>query len=172
MEYHQIDISQILLEEHIPLTEEEIKEMETGQEVVMRIVVITIVVAILLIGVIAALSVKKENLYKLKYYDYVLFAGAGLSLFGFCYFIAWLINKYSRHNWKKDKLNGKNKLTSVVLNRDKTEYGEYLTFAGPFENQKIRIEVKKEDYDRYKIGSKLVVTYLKFSKKSLEITGF
>jgi len=80
-----------------------------------------------------------------------------------------LADRYNKYNWKKDKLNGKNKLTSVVINRDKTEHAEYLTFAGPFKNEKIRIEVKQEDYNRYKAGSKVVVTYLKFSKKALKI---
>jgi hypothetical protein len=169
---HQIDNSQIQLQENIPLTDEEIKQMEAAQKVFMKVAVITLAIATLLIGIIAAFSTEKEHLYNLKYYDYIVFAGLGLSLFGFCYLIAWLADKYNKHNWKKDKLNGKNKLTSVVINRDKTEHAEYLTFAGPFENPKIRIEVKQEDFDRYKIGSKVVVTYLKFSKKALEIIDF
>lgn len=169
MEDHQIDNSQIRLQENIPLSEEEVKQIETEQKKGMKVIVITLAVSILFIGIIAALSVDKEVFYTLKYYDYIVFVGIGLSLFVFCYSIAWLTDKYMRHNWKKDKLKGKNKLTTIVINRDKTEHAEYLTFAGPLKNQKIRIEVKQEDYNRYKVGSKVIVTYLKFSKRALEI---
>jgi hypothetical protein len=171
MKEHRIDISQIHLQENIPLTEEEIRQFETTQKTALKIAVITITIAIPLLGAIAALSAKKETLYNLKYYDYVLFAGVGLFLFAFFYFMAWLADKFSKHNWQKDKLNGKSKLTSVVVNRHKTEDGQYLTFAGPSENKKIRIEVEQADYNRYKIGSKVTVTYLKYSRKSLEIVG-
>ena len=153
MENHQIENAQIRLQENIPLTDNEIKQMETGQREVMRIVVITLIVGIFFLGIIAVLSVKKETLDNLKYYDYIAFSCIGLLFFSFCYFIAMLADRYNKYNWKKDKLNGKNKLTSVVINRDKTEQAEYLTFAGPFRNEKIRIEVKQEDYSRYKIGS-------------------
>jgi len=163
---------QIRLQENIPLTEEEIEQMETGQKAVMRIAVITLLAGMLFIGIIAALSVEKETLHNLKYYDYIAFTAIGLLMFSCCYCIAWLVDRYSKYNWKKDKLNGKNRLTSVVIGRDKTEYAEYLTFSGRFKNEKIRIEVKQEDYNRYKIGSKVIVTYLKFSKMALDIADF
>jgi hypothetical protein len=172
MENHQIDYMQIQLQENIPLTEEEIGQMETVQKAVMRIVVITIVAGIFFIGIIAALAVEKETLNNLKYYDYIAFAAIGLLMFSFCYCIAWLADRYNKYNWKKDKLNGKNRLTSVVIGRDKTEHAEYLTFSGPFKNEKIRIEVKQEDFNRYKIGSKVIVTYLKFGKRALDIADF
>lgn len=170
MENHQIENSQVRLQENIPLTDAEIKQAEIAQKVFMRIAVITLVIGIFFLGIIAVLSVKKETLDNLKYYDYLAFSCIGLLFFSFCYLIAVLVDRYNKYNWKKDKLNGKNKLTSVVINRDKTEHAEYLTFAGPFRNEKIRIEVKQEDYNHYKIGSKVIVTYLKFSKKALEIT--
>lgn len=69
-------------------------------------------------------------------------------------------------------MQGKNRLVSVVVDRDKTEHAEYLTFLGPADNEKIRIEVDLEDYHRYPVGSKVIVTYLKFSRKALEITDF
>lgn len=172
MENHQIENSQIRLQENIPLTDDEIEQTEIDQKVFMRVAVITLVIGIFFLGIIAVLSVKKETLDNLKYYDYIAFSFIGLLFFSFCYLIAVLADRYNKYNWKKDKLNGKNKLTSVVINRDKTEHAEYLTFAGPFRNEKIRIEVKQEDYNRYKIGSKVIVTYLKFSKKALEITDF
>jgi hypothetical protein len=167
---NQIDYMQIQLQENIPLTEEEIKQMEATQKTFMRIAVITLVAGMFFIGIIAALAVEKETLDNLKYYDYIAFTAIGLLMFSFCYCIAWLADRYNKYNWKKDKLNGKNRLTSVVIGRDKTEHAEYLTFSGPFKNEKIRIEVKQEDYNRYKTGSKVIVTYLKFSRTALDIT--
>lgn len=169
MENHQIDNLEIQLQENIPLTEEEIKQIEIEQKKGMRIFVITLTISILFLGIFAALCVDKETLCALKYYDYIVFAGIGLFLFGFCYSIGFLADKYSRYNWNKDKLKGKKKLKTVIINRDKTEHAEYLTFAGPLKNQKTRIEVKEQEYKRYKIGSKVTVTYLEFSKKALEI---
>lgn len=108
----------------------------------------------------------------LGYKDYFAFLCVGLLFFGFCYFFAWLCVQYFRYNWRKDKLQGKNRLVSVVVDPDKTEHAEYLTFLGPADNEKIRIEVDLEDYHRYPVGSKVIVTYLKFSRKALEITDF
>lgn len=171
MENHQINYSQIRLQENIPLTEEEIRLMEEEQKGVMRMFVITFVIGILFIGIIGVLSVEKETLYNLKYYDYIGFVGVGLILFVICFFIAWVADGYNIHNWEKDKSQGKNKLTSVVINRDKTEHAEYLTFAGPLENQKIRIEVKQEDFSHYKIGAEVIVIYLKYSRRAIEVIG-
>ena len=170
MEDNPAHSSQIELQENIPLTENEIQEAEKGLNVGMKIATITIAVTTVFLGVIAVLCTTKENLSKLKYYDYISFALVGLLMFCFCYLIALLADRYNKHNWKKDKLNGKNRLISVVIDRDKTEHAEYLTFSGPLENEKVRIEVKQEYYNRFQIGSKVMVTYLKFSKKALEIT--
>ena len=172
MEDHQIDKLQIQLQQNIPLREEEIMEMERGHKVMMRIIAVTIAVSMVLMGLIAVFAVKKETLEGLGYEDYFAFVCGGVSFFCFCYLIAWLCVQYSRYNWRKDKLKGKNRLTSVVVDRDKTEHAEYLTFLGPADNERIRIEVDLEDYNRYKIGSRVIVTYLKFSKKVLEITDF
>lgn len=106
MEDHQIDNSQIQLQENIPLTDDEIKKMDTGQKEVLKIVVITLATGLFFLGIITALCVKKEDFDQLKYDDYISFAIVGLLL----------------------------------------------------------------DYNRYKIGSKVIITYLKFSKKALEIT--
>lgn len=170
MENHQIDSSQIYLQENIPLSEEEIKEMEQVHQVIIRVVAITIVVSMAIMGLIGAFAVKRETLQELGCEDYFAFLCIGVLFFGFCYFFAWLCAQYFRYKWRKDKLNGKNKLTSIVIYRDKTEHAGYLTFSGPLKNEKIRIEVKPGDYYRYKIGSKVIVTYLKFTKKALEIT--
>ena len=172
MEDLQIDKLQIQLQQNIPLGEEEIMEMDRGHKVMTKMIAVIIAVSVVLMGLIAVFTVKKETLEALGYEDYFAFLCVGLSFFCFCYLIAWLCVQYSRYNWKKDKLNGKNRLTSMVVDRDKTEHAEYLTFVGPADNEKIRIEVDLEDYNRYKIGSKVIVTYLKFSKKALEITDF
>jgi hypothetical protein len=99
-----------------------------------------------------------------------LFAAGGLALFGFAYLISFLVTGYDRRNWKKDKIHGKNKLISIIINRDKTEYGEYLTFAGKSKNDKIRLEVDPEVYARYQKGTKVVVIYLKYSKTAIFIS--
>lgn len=166
---HITSILEIELQENIPLTEDEITEIEKGFKLMMKIITITIAMTLVLLGIIAAMCTTKENLNSLKYYDYFGFAMVGLLLFAFSYFIAWCADRYNKHNWKKDKLIGKNRLMSVVIGRDKTEHAEYLTFAGPVTNEKIRIEVKQEEYSRYKIGSRVIVTYLKFSKRALDI---
>ena len=80
-----------------------------------------------------------------------------------------LLTKYDKHNWKKDKVNGKIKLTTVIIGSDRTKYGEYLTFAGPNKNKKIRVEVTKKIHKECKVGTKITVLYLKHSKKTLEI---
>lgn len=172
MEDLQIDKLQIQLQQNIPFRQEEIMEVDRAHKVMIKMIAVIIAVSMVLMGVIAVFSVKKETLEELDYEDYFAFLCVGLSFFCFCYLIAWLCVQYSRYNWRKDKLNGKNRLTSMVVHRDKTEHAEYLTFLGPADNEKIRIEVDLEDYNRYKIGSKVIVTYLKFSKKALEITGF
>ena len=45
---------------------------------------------------------------------------------------------------------------TIVIGRDKTEHAEYLTFSGPAKNEKIRIEVKQEDYGRLKLDQGLL----------------
>jgi len=167
-----MDKSLIRLQENIPLTEGEIKEIEQGHKGVLRVVAVTIALSMVFMGLIAIFSVKKETLDGLGYKDYFAFFCLGLSFFCFCYLMAWLCVLYFRYNWRKDKLRGKNRLVSVVIDRDKTEHAEYLTFSGPADQAKIRIEVDMEDYHRYPVGSKVIVTYLKFSRKALEISDF
>ena len=115
MEDYQIDDLQILLEENIPLTAEEVNQIETEQKTGMKIFLITLIISILFLGIFAALCVDKEVFYVLKYYDYIVFAGIGILLFGFCYSIGFLVNKYSSYNWNKDKLKGKNKLRTIII---------------------------------------------------------
>lgn len=71
--------------------------------------------------------------------------------------------------WEKDIKNGKNKLTSIVLYRnDDDEYS--LTFAAWNKKEtNIRLIVTKEEYLRYSVGTKVVVTYLKYRKDVLSI---
>lgn len=91
-----------------------------------------------------------------------------------CY--AWFCLSYfftgsgtDRRNKGKDEIH-KNKLSSIVIGFDTTEYGEYLTFTGLAKKDKIRILVKKEDYFRYKPRTKVVVIYLKYSKTAISIS--
>lgn len=167
MEQRQTVNWEVRLEENIPLTGDEINEMERGHKAMLRMIALTITLGMVFMGVIAVFSVKKETLDGLDYEDYFAFLCVGLLFFCFCYLMAWLCVQYFRHNWKKDKSSGKSRLSTVVVDRDKTEHAEYLTFEGPA--GKIRIEVDLEDYQRYPVGSKVLVTYLKFSKKALNI---
>ena len=75
-----------------------------------------------------------------------------------------------KSNWKKDIANGKNKLSSVIISHHTTEYEHMITFAGPHKGEKIRMPVKKEDYDHFKIGTKVHVIYLKYSKEVLVLS--
>lgn len=162
------DNSDIQLQENIPLSDQDLQHILIQQEALTKTVPIILGGATLFTMLLASLFIK-DMFASFKYYDYILFAFGGLALFAFGYLISLIIITYDNRNWRKDKLNGKNKLKSVVINRDKTEYAEYLTFAGPHINDKIRIRVKKEDYSRYEPGAKVLVTYLKYSREALEI---
>jgi len=157
----------IILEENIPLADADLKYIEV-QEKGFKAALPAILGGCTLLLMLITTFLIWDHFVNFVYYEYILFVGAGFAMYGFCYSFAWLIMRYDSANWKKDKAQGKNKLTSVVINRDKTEHAEYLTFAGPSENDKIRIRVKPEDYSRYPVGTKLTVIYLKFSKEALE----
>ncbi|KQM75056.1 hypothetical protein ASE74_03515 [Pedobacter sp. Leaf216] len=160
---------EIQLEENIPLNDEDLKHIASMEEGVKKVLPMVLGGSIFLLMAFTALLLK-DHFADFKYYDYILFVGAGFAMYGFCYCFAWLVMSYDSANWKKDKARGKNKLISVVINRDKTEHAEYLTFAGPAKKDKIRIRVKPKDYSRYSVGTKLTVVYLKFSKEALELT--
>ncbi|GAA4207491.1 hypothetical protein GCM10022289_30020 [Pedobacter jeongneungensis] len=159
---------EIQLEENIPLNEADLKHIEIQEKGFKKVLPMVLGGSVFLLMAFTALLLK-HHFADFKYYDYILFVGAGFAIYGFCYCFAWLLMSYDSANWKKDREEGKNKLISVVINRDKTEHAEYLTFAGPAKNEKIRIRVKPEDYSRYAIGTKVSVVYLKFSKEALEI---
>ena len=163
-----IDYSKIILQENIALTADEIANWESLQKQSGKTIPLILGGSTIFTMALIAWFIK-DDFTGFRYYDYILFGAAGLALFFLCYFFVWVINLYDNNNWKKDKLQGKNKLTSIIIDRDKTEYGEYLSFAGPHNNQKIRIKVKQQDYSRYQPGAKIIVTYLKFSKEALEL---
>ncbi|MDW9382893.1 hypothetical protein [Chryseobacterium sp. JV558] len=165
----QTDYPQLQLEENIPLSDEEIQKVETDQRKITQVAPAILGGCTLFVMALSAFFIK-DDFSKFKYYDYILFAGAGLVLLGFAYLMYLLVTRYDRRNWKKDKISGKNKLSSIVIDSDTTEYGEYLTFAGPAKNKKIRLLVTQEDYSRYKTGTKVVVTYLKYSKSVISIS--
>lgn len=163
-----IEDSIIQLEENTPLTDADLKHIESQEEGI-KSVLPAILGGCTLFMMVFITFLIWDHFVNFVYYEYILFVGAGFAMYGFCYFFALLVMRYDSANWKKDKVQGKNKLTSVVINRDKTEHAEYLTFAGPAKNDKIRIRVKPEDYSRYPVGAKLTVIYLKFSKEALEL---
>jgi hypothetical protein len=156
------------ISETIPFTTKEIQDIETQQKKGDKVVLILSAVSSLSVMLFIAYLIK-DNFIKFKYYDYILFICAGLTLFGFCCFTAWLLKMHDKRNWKRDKLNGKVKLKTIIIDRDKTEYGKYITFKGQFNNEKIRVQVEEKDYNYFKIGSHIVIIYLKYSKTALDI---
>ena len=79
-----------------------------------------------------------DSFSRFSYSDFILFAVAGMALYGFCYLVFWLLLRYDNANLERDIKQGKNILTSIVISRDKTEYGAYLTFAGPDNDNRIK----------------------------------
>jgi hypothetical protein len=170
MKGFSIDYLQVKLQENIPLSNEEIKHIDKQRRDFFKNTSGILITCTLLIMAIAYYFLQNE-LTNFQYYHYFLFAFAGFALFSLFYLIVWLTFINFRNNWEKDITNGKNKLSSVIIGLHKTEYDEYIiTFAGRHKGEKIKIPVKKSDYYNYQIGTKVVVTYLKYSKESLELT--
>ncbi|MEZ2443494.1 hypothetical protein AB6805_17340 [Chitinophaga sp. RCC_12] len=169
MTHFRIDYSQVELQENIPLNEEEIKHIDKQQSEFFNDAPTILMTSTLFIMAIAYYFIQHEI--NLQYYHYILFVFAGLALFGILYLFVWLTFRSFKNNWKKDILNGKNKLSSVIISRHKTENDEYImTFAGRHKSEKFRFPVKKADYYQYPIETKVLVSYLKYSKEVLEIT--
>jgi hypothetical protein len=165
-----IDYLQIKLQENIPLSDDEIKHIDKQRREFFKDIPGILLACTLLIMAIAYYFLQSE-FSNFQYYGYILFAFAGLALFGFFYLMIWLIFIRFKNNWDKDIINGKNKLSSVIVNRHKTENDEYIiTFAGQHKDEKIRIPVKKVEYYNYPIGTRVLVTYLKYSNEVLELT--
>lgn len=166
-----IDYLQVKLEENIPLSAEEIKQIDKQRREFFKNTPGMLLACTLLIIAIAYYFLQNEWI-NFQYYHYFLFALAGFTLFSFSYLIVWLTFRNFRNNWEKDITNGKNKLASVIIGLHKTEHDEYIiTFAGRHKAEKIVIPVKKSDYYNYPIGTKVVITYLKYSKELLNLTA-
>jgi hypothetical protein len=164
-----VDYLRVELQENIPLSDEELQYLDKKQRAFFKDTPGILAACTLLILAIAYYFVQNE-IAKFQYYHYILFVFAGFALFGFFYLIIWLTYKYFKKRWKKDIAHGKSKLWSVIIDRHKTENDEYIiTFAGRNKNEKIRIPVKKVDYYNYPIGTKVCVTYLKYSNEAFEL---
>lgn len=164
----ETDNFEVELQENIPLSDEDLQHILTAQRGFAKTIPIVLAGCTLFFMLFMSWLIR-DKFATFKYYDYILFICAGLAMFGICYLMSLLVSTYDNRNWKKDKLNGKNRLRSVIINRDKTEYAEYLTFAGKEAKDKIRIRVKEEDYSRLKVGAKIDITYLKYSREALKI---
>jgi hypothetical protein len=162
-----IDYSEIILQENIPLNNDDITYIEEQRKGFRKIPVILAFCTLITMGM--ACWFIRDKFKSFLYYEYLLLVFATFALYIFCYFIGRLIIRYDSNNWLKDSRSRKSKLTSVIINRDKTEYGEYLTFAGKHKGDKIRIRVKEKDYKSFQIGAKIIVVYLKFSKEALQL---
>ncbi|MDQ0641509.1 hypothetical protein QF042_005074 [Pedobacter sp. W3I1] len=166
-----IDYLQVKLEEKIPLSEQDIKHIGEQKRDFFKDTPGILLACTLLIMAVAYYFLHGEWT-NLRYYHYIVFVLAGLALFSLLYLTIWLVFRNFRNNWERDIKNGKNKLSSVIISYHKTEHGEYIvTFAGRHKGEKIRMPVKKTDYYNYQIGTKVLVTYLKYSKEVLELTA-
>jgi hypothetical protein len=158
-----------IVEENIPLNGADLKALDHKIKEEAKVPWICALCTLPVIAFIGYLL--REKFDDLKYYDVLLLGGASVFTFLFVYCIGLLFVKYSLRNLRKDISRGKSKLTGIVIGKDKTEYGEYFSFAGQHKNSEIRIQVNPEDYSRYKPGVKLVVEYLHFTKEALLITS-
>ncbi|SDJ88810.1 hypothetical protein [Chryseobacterium jejuense] len=164
-----IDYSQIYLQENIPLSEEEVNMIATHKKDFFKDFSGVVIAVIMITTLIAAFFLKNE-FKNFKYYHYILFIAAAVSLYLFFLLIHWLIYQYVKGRWKKDLENGKNRLKSIIISKHKTEGDEYIiTFAGCSKGEKIRLPVKKKVYDEYETGTKVMVTYFKYSKEVLSL---
>ncbi|MCT2562876.1 hypothetical protein [Chryseobacterium herbae] len=169
MAENSIDYSQIKLQENIPLTEEERNTIAVQKQDFFKHVPGVLLLVIILM-VLMACYLLKDEFHDFKYYHYLLFLGIALMLYAFFYGIMHLVYFYSVKNWEKDIQNGKNKLTSIIISRHKTENDEYIiTFSGRNRKEKIRLPVSKDDYLGYNVGTKVVVVYLKYSKTVISL---
>lgn len=160
-----IDYSLIKLQENIPLTDIEIETFEAedkkNKAEIAGIVLIPVVILIFLLSFIM------EN-YKDKFLFVIL---TGLVLFGILFGIINLIINYNTKRWQKDKKLGKHILESIVIDKQNIEdNATTITFSGVKKGSKIKLHIDRDDYDKYPIGAKVIVTYLKYRKEILNIT--
>lgn len=164
-----IDYSQIYLRENIPLSEEEVNTIATHKRDFFKDFSGVVIAVIMITTLITAFFLKNE-FKNFKYYHYILFIAAAVALYLFFLIIHWLIYQYVKGRWKKDIENGKNRLKSIIISKHKTEGDEYIiTFAGCRQGEKIRLPVEEKDYYQYETGTKVTVTYLKYSKEVLSL---
>jgi len=164
-----IDYSQIFLQENIPLNEEEINKIADHKKDFFKDFSGAVIAVIIIVMLMAAFFLQNE-FKNFKYYHYILFFGGAVALYLFFALIHWLLYQYFKGRWKKDLENGKNRLSSMVISRHKTENDEYMmTFAGRHKGEKIMLPVEKTVYYQYELGTKVMVTYLKYSKEILSL---
>ncbi len=168
MLWYMIENVEALLQEGIAFTDKEVAYLKAQQTQAAKAVPLILGICTLAVMTFMAYCIM-DSFSRLSYSDFILFALAGMALYGFCYLVFWLLRKYDNANLERDIKQGKSILTSIVIGRDKTEYGTYLTFAGPDNNNRIRITVTPSAYNNHQVGTKVMVTYLKFSKRALEI---
>lgn len=148
---------EIRLQENIPLSNEDIAYIESEKKVFDTAWIIPVVVTLFSIIIMASKKTQDD-----------VFFTVVLIVFAASYLPIWLILKHHKANFEKDKRYGKNKLTTVVLHSYEEENGHcFVTFAG--QDQKYEITLKVEDSHRYPAGTKVMVTYLKFSREALKV---
>lgn len=164
-----IDYSQIHLQENIPLDEKDIRHIANHKKDFFKDFS-GVVIAVIIIVMLMASYFLQNEFKNFKYYHYILFFCSAVALYLFFTLVHWLLYQYFKGRWKKDLENGKNRLSSIVISRHKTENDEYMmTFAGRHNSEKIRLPADKTDYYRFEPGTKVVVTYFKYSKEILSL---
>jgi len=159
--------NEIIIQENIPLSDAEIAKLKAS--VPSTKVILLVCGGCSLFTMLLICWFMGNSFFDLKFYEYLLLLMGWLLLFGFAYACFVLVSKYDEHNLKKDIAAGKYRMTSILLSKDKTEYGYYFSFALPLQNKKkeIRLGVEEAVYRSYNKNSILTVEYLLFSKKVL-----
>lgn len=164
-----IDYSQIQLEENIPLTDSELNNINVQRKGFFKDAP-GILLAVMILIILIACYLLKDEFINFKYYHYILFFCVASALYAFFYLIMYLVYMYFVQNWEKDIRNGKNSLKSIITSQHTTENDEYIfTFSGRNKDEKIKLPVSKDDYLRYKTGMQVAVVYLKHSKVVLSL---
>jgi hypothetical protein len=159
------DYTQVNLQEQVPMSDAEIKEVKKRMSWLAKatLKIIVMIEVILLIFLIWCIKPISKN-------DYSFLMLVFLPTVGICHLIFWLLTKFSNINLKKDIAIGKNVLTSVLIGKRKARrVGTFFIIAGRHQKEKISLPVDYQNYSHYQIGQKFTVHYLKYSKEILRI---
>jgi hypothetical protein len=155
--------------ENKPLTDTEVLQLEKDQKLNSKTLMLFAFVSVLCVTLLIVIALIKNQI-SLNESDYSFLFYVVLTL-ALCVFVVFgLIVGLDKRNLGKDKLNGKITVETVMVYGTRSRYGQYLLFAGKNKKDTIRLEVTNDVFKKYQIGTKVIITYLHFSKKLLEIS--